>query len=70
MDELFTSIFALKKRTEVTSLFAQKGFKIRYTDFDKVIFEQEDLQVEVSFNSQSHVQTVYIVGEDQEVCTN
>lgn len=69
MDELFNSIFTLKKRTEVTSFFARQGFKIIYTDFDKAIFEYEDTQVEVAFNSLSHVQAVYIDGNKKEACT-
>ncbi len=69
MDELFKSIFSLKKRTEVTSLFARNGFKITYTDFDKVIFSRDDTHVEVTFNSQSHVQAVYRV-EEKETCVS
>ncbi len=65
MDELFKTIFLLRKRTEVTSLFARKGFRIMYTDFDKVIFVKDDTQIEVSFNSQSHVQAVYLLDEEE-----
>ncbi len=68
MDELFKPIFSIKKRTEVTSLFAQRGFKIRYTDFDKVVFEQDEIQVEVSFNSQSHIEAIYIASNEKEIC--
>ncbi len=63
MEELYKSIFTLKNRTDITSMFAREGFTIAYTDFDKVVFEREETQVEIGFNSISHVQAVYIVGE-------
>ncbi len=61
MDELFNTIYTLKNRTDITSLLARTGFKIAYTDFDRVRFEQGETQIEVSFDSKSHVQQALFV---------
>ncbi len=61
MDELFSAIYALKNRTDVTSLLAMEGFKIAYTDFDWMRFEQGEMLIEVSFDSNSLVQQALVV---------
>ncbi len=61
MDELFNTIYTTKNRTDITSLLARTGFSIAYTDFDWMRFEQGEMQIEVSFDSKSHVQQALVV---------
>lgn len=62
MDKLLSSALEIGQRTQVTSLFASKGFKIAMTDFDDVVFEKAGVRVNVHFDRASNAQSVSILG--------
>jgi hypothetical protein len=66
MDKLLTSALEIGQRTQVTSLFASKGFKIAMTDFDDVVFERAGIRVNVHFDRASNAQSVSILGRQSE----
>lgn len=63
MDKLLTSAFKSKKRTPVTTLFAQNGFRITMTDFDNVTFERGDIKLSAQFDMSSNLESVNIIAD-------
>jgi len=61
MDKLFKSAIKSSKRTPVTTLFVQNGFKIAMTDFDDVVFEKDDIKVNAHFDLNSNLKSVMIL---------
>ncbi|WP_100754425.1 hypothetical protein [Vibrio salilacus] len=65
MDELFTLALKVRQRTQVTSLFAGKGYKIAMTDFDDVIFEKAGSLVHVHFDRTSYAESISLLSSKQ-----
>ena len=61
METLFKSAIKSSKRTPVTSLFVQNGFKIAMTDFDDVVFEKNDIKVGAHFDLNSDLKSVVLL---------
>jgi len=61
MEKLFKSAIKSSKRTPVTTLFVQHGFKIAMTDFDDVVFEREDIKVRAHFDFDSTLKSVRVI---------
>ncbi|KGY12811.1 hypothetical protein NM22_08845 [Vibrio tubiashii] len=61
METLFKSAIESSKRTSVTTLFAQHGFKIAMTDFDDVVFEKDNIKVCAHFDFDSNLTSVQVL---------
>ncbi|MCW8336167.1 hypothetical protein J4N42_19415 [Vibrio sp. SCSIO 43135] len=61
MDKLLSSALEIRQRTQITTLFASKGYKIAMTDFDEVVFEKAGVQVNVHFDRASNAQSISVL---------
>ncbi|RIZ55272.1 hypothetical protein [Vibrio sp. PID23_8] len=61
MERILTSAMEIKKRTQVTSLFAGNGFKIVMTDFDRMTFERANTKVNIRYDLSSNVESIHIL---------
>ncbi|MGR5069327.1 MULTISPECIES: hypothetical protein [Vibrio] len=61
MERILTSAMEIKKRTQVTSLFASNGFKIVMTDFDRMTFERANTKVNIRYDLSSNVESIHIL---------
>lgn len=61
MEKLFKSAIKHGKRTPVTTLFVQNGFRIAMTDFNDVIFEKGDTKVNAHFDLNSNLKSVVVL---------
>ncbi|MGR5239112.1 hypothetical protein [Vibrio alfacsensis] len=61
MERILTSAMEIKKRTQITSLFASKGFKIVMTDFDRMTFERANTKVNIRYDLSSNVESIHIL---------
>lgn len=61
MEKLFKLAEKNSKRTPVTTLFIQNGFKIAMTDFDDVVFEKGDVRVNAHFDLNSNLKSVMVL---------
>ncbi len=62
LNTLFYSVMETKNRTLVTNIFVQNGYKIAKTDFDDVVFENDDTQIQVQFDRESNAQAISVLG--------
>ncbi len=61
LNTLLYSVRETKNRTLVTNIFVQNGYKIAKTDFDDVVFENDDTQIQVQFDRESNAQAISVL---------